>query len=252
MINNDIQKYTERCMLFYFFDSIPLLRNAEKNRVVQDFIDIRDIDKELADKMVLCARDINNGYGERRVGRILLQTLATLDPTKVIRNLSTFVEIGRWDDLFILEGTPCEDAMWKFIKKQIKQDLDDMKDGKNISYLFKWMPSINTSSKEKVRLAKKICTLFGYTEREYRKMLSKGREYLRIVERKMSANQWDDIIFEVVPVAAKRQYHKSFKRHCSSFDYEQKECPIQTVDVNQVEQSQYELMIEKLNSYEYK
>lgn len=150
--------------------------------------------------------------GERRIGRLLLKELARLNPEKVTRNLNKIVECGRWDDLFIFEDTPVEDSMWEFIETRFRADVKNMKENKPITLLTKWMPSINTSSNETKRLAKKFCKKFGVTPRTYRKALSSMRKYIDIVEKKMSAGQWDEINFEGVPSVAMSRYIPTFNK----------------------------------------
>mgnify|MGYP000071549739 CR=1 FL=1 len=44
----------------------------------------------------------------------------------------------------------------KFIKEQLEQDIDLMAEGKNISLLAKWLPSVNASNKATKYNARKI------------------------------------------------------------------------------------------------
>ena len=79
--------------------------------------------------------------------------------------------------------------------------------------LFKWLKSENCSSIESKKIAKKTREYLKLTPREYRKMLSWGREALNIVERKMSANQWKLIDYEKVPAKAAMNYSDAFYKH---------------------------------------
>lgn len=198
-----------------FFAVVGGMRKRPEKDIVDMFLAARQEDKELADKIVLYSRDIRGaGLGERRIGKILLRALATVDTPKVIRNFDTFVSLGRFDDLYVLEGTPAETAMWNYIRETFLNDLKAMKEGKPISLAAKWMKSINTSSKESKRIARKFCTIAGVTERTYRKTLAALRKYSNVVEVKMSANEWDTINFEAVPSVAMKRYAKAFDRHC--------------------------------------
>ena len=105
-----------------FFAAIGGMRQRDEKDIIDLYTLAREEDKELADKVILYARDIRGGLGERRIGKILLRTLANIDPRKVERNFQTFVDIGRWDDLYALVGTPCEAAMWKFLGKRFFED----------------------------------------------------------------------------------------------------------------------------------
>lgn len=201
--------------LLDFFAVVGGMRKRDEADIVKMYHAARNEDKELADKIVLYARDVRGvGLGERRIGRILLKALAYADHAKVERNFQTFVMNGRFDDLYALEGTPAETAMWQFMKDTLLKDAKAMKEGKPISLAAKWMKSINTSSTESKRLARKFCTIAGLSEKTYRKTLAALRKYTNVVEVKMSANQWETINFEAVPSLAMKRYSTAFGKHC--------------------------------------
>lgn len=201
--------------LLDFFAVVGGMRKRDEADIVQMYHAARKEDKELADKIVLYSRDVRGvGLGERRIGKILLKALAYIDHAKVERNFQTFVENGRFDDLYVLEGTPAETAMWQFMKDTLLKDAAAMKAGKPITLAAKWMKSINTSSAESKRLARKFCTIAGLSERTYRKTLAALRKYSNVVEVKMSSNQWETINFEAVPSLAMKRYSAAFGKHC--------------------------------------
>ena len=80
------------------------------------------------------------------------------------------------------------------------------------SLIYKWLKSENASSKETKRLAQKTIKAFGISPRNYRKLLSWGREQSKIVERLMSQNRWDEIDFSHLPSRAGLIYRKAFER----------------------------------------
>ena len=145
------------------FGRIGGMRSASEYELINAYNTARRENKELADNMILYTRNIREGgIGERRIARILLKELVKLDPAKVSRNLDTIVSAGRWDDLFIFMGTPIEEDVINFIRKQFMADITAMKDkSKSISLLAKWMPSVNTSSAETRKLARKFVKAFG-------------------------------------------------------------------------------------------
>ena len=69
----------------------------------------------------------------------------------------------------------------------------------NTELIFKWLKSENASSTETKKLARKTREAFNITAREYRKLLSYGREKTKVLERLMSANEWDKIDFSKIP-----------------------------------------------------
>lgn len=203
--------------LLNLFSTIGGLRNVSDATIIDMFKKSRDEDKELADNLVLYSRNIrNNGCGERRVGRILLKELAALDPQKIIRNFQTIVDNGRWDDLFCLFDTSCEDKMMVFYLKQIVDDIAHLQKKEPVSLAAKWMPSINTSSKKTREMAKKFCRFADISEKDYRKTLSALRSYLKITERLMSDREWSKIDFEAVPSNAMNRYSMAFARNCGN------------------------------------
>ena len=82
----------------------------------------------------------------------------------------------------------------------------------NTGLIFKWLKSENTSSTETKKLAKKTREAFNMTAREYRKLLSYGREKTKVLERLMSANEWDKIDFSKIPSRAGVIYRNAFAR----------------------------------------
>ena len=82
----------------------------------------------------------------------------------------------------------------------------------NTGLIFKWLKSENASSTETKKLAKKTREAFNMTAREYRKLLSYGREKTKVLECLMSANEWDKIDFSKIPSKAGLIYRNAFAR----------------------------------------
>lgn len=212
--NGAVVKSTTGSALLNLFARVGGLRQAAESEITRLYLDARNEDKELADNLILYTRNIREGgIGERRIARILLKTIALKDPAKVRRNLDTIVSAGRWDDLFVFESTSIENDVLAFMKEQFRKDILDMGKGESISLLAKWLPSVNTSSKETRRLARKIYTYFGLSERTYRKTLSALRKYLDVVEKKMSARDFISIDYQAVPSVAMTRYRSAFGKH---------------------------------------
>ena len=201
--------------LLNLFSVLGALRSRPTD-VIDKFIDVYNEDADLATKMAFYGRDVRGGLGERAVGRIMLNVLALKNPAVVSANLKNIVEFGRWDDLFVLFGTLCEDDMLSLVRTQLADDVDAMLNNENISLLAKWMPSINASSKNTVALANRLAKALDLTSKQYRKTLSALRKYIDVTEVKMSANKWTDIDYKAVPSNAMSNYGSAFTRH----DYE--------------------------------
>lgn len=80
------------------------------------------------------------------------------------------------------------------------------------SLIFKWLASENASSEKTKELARAIRKSLGLTSKQYRKLLSWGRERINVLERLMSSNQWDKISFDRIPSRAGLIYKNAFAR----------------------------------------
>jgi len=108
----------------------------------------------------------------------------------VFDHILSYVPVyGRWDDIVEYVSDP---KVVSVIREQLNLDLGS-EDG--VSLLAKWMPSINTSSKETVSLAHRWVKALGWTPVQYRKNLSTLRGKIKLVETLMSQNQWDTISY---------------------------------------------------------
>jgi hypothetical protein len=91
--------------------------------------------------------------------------------------------------------------------------LKNMEGKQPISLCAKWLKSINTSSKKSVELGKLTAHQLGFSEKRYRKLLSELRAYIKVTERYMSSNNWDEIVYSQVPSRAMKNYRKAFGKH---------------------------------------
>ncbi len=194
------------------FATIGALRGNSDEEVVARFICAYTEDADIAMKILFFARDIRGGLGERRVFRTIFYWIAKNQPGSVKKNIEFVAEYGRYDDLLILLGTPCEKEMLAYIRKQFEADVDSMKEGKNVSLLAKWLPSVNASSHHTVRQARKIAGALGLTDAEYRKKLTAMRAKIRIIENNLRER---DYTFDYAkqPSRAMFKYRKAFLRN---------------------------------------
>lgn len=199
--------------LLDLFGTIGALRPRTETEIAQKFATAFTEDKRLATRMMFYCGNVRGGLGERRTFRVCLKWMAITHPEIVIKNMALIPLFNRWDSLFVLVGTSCEKHMWGFIEECIKEDLMNFKAGKSISLLAKWMPSENASSVETKRLARRAIHQLRMSSRSYRKMLSALRKYLDITERKMSAQDWNEIKYSAVPSYAMKNYSEAFKKH---------------------------------------
>ena len=195
------------------FGTIGSLRGAEESRITRLFADAYNEDALCTTKIVFYARDVREGLGERQTFRTLLKYMAKYHPESLKKNIDLIGVYGRYDDLYALVDTPLESEMWKAMKIQFYEDLDNMDKGKTVSLLGKWMKSVGTSSKESKALGIKTAQMLGYAIPAYRKTLSTLRRYIKVVEGYMSAGEWDKIEFSEVPSRAMMIYRNAFMKH---------------------------------------
>lgn len=188
---------------------VPSYRGAEENTVLGDWLKAFAEDPTLALKWMFYAGDIRQGLGERRLFKILVKNVLPK-----YKHLIKFIpEYSRWDIVTELIGTEAEAEAVSLIRSQLDADKKAMSENKPISLLGKWLPSVNTSSKETVAKAHKLCSALGMHPAQYRKMLSKLRAYSNVIEVKICANKWNEINYEAVPSKANLKYKDSFLKH---------------------------------------
>lgn len=206
------------------------LRNATNEQICKLFVKAYYEDKLTALKWLFYLRDVRGGLGERRSFRVIFEYLA-YNETEIAKRLIDLVpEYGRWDDLFILINTPLEQIMLQHCYVQFINDIDNVSKGKSISLLAKYLPSpyyakykkkaIKYNSEElykkyeqKKNFCSKFMTEFHLNRKSYAKTLSRLREYLNVVEKQMSANEWDKINYSIVPSKANLIYDQAFITH---------------------------------------
>lgn len=212
--NGGKQFATTNSSLLDLFATIGAMRDKTDAYITLAFQNAFEENPLLATRMVFYARNIRDGgLGERRVFRVILKWFAQTHPDIVIKNLWAITEFGRWDDLFALRGTALENQMLSAIAKQLNQDIINEANGKEISLLAKWLPSVNASSKDTVSFAKWLIKRFGMREKTYRKMLARLRAKIDVLEVKMSAKEWQKIKYDEVPSLAMSKHIQAFYRN---------------------------------------
>lgn len=184
-------------------------RNRSDDEIIKDFFIAFNYDKVKAMRWLFYVRDVREGLGERRLFRVIIKYLCSEYSGMIKDLLPLFSEYGRWDDIF--EVIPyLRDYALDILKCQLVEDLENYSEGKPISLLAKWMPSQKSKRKD---IAVMFCNYAKISPKEYRKMLSKLRSYIDVVEVKMSRREWDKIDYSTVPSRANLIYNKAFIRH---------------------------------------
>lgn len=199
-------------------------RNKKVECIHQLFQNAYLYDKTLALKCLFYLRDIREGQGERRIFREAMKWLAEHDPQKAKELLPFIPEYGRFDDLFVFFNTPIEKDLLEFLSYLFRSACM-MVEGEEVilpnpinqykqflPLIFKWLPSIDTSSETPREQARKLANYLSLSPKKYRQILSYARNYLKIVERLMSDNRWNEIDFDKLPAKAALLYSSTFAR----------------------------------------
>jgi len=160
----------------------------------KQFVTALKQDETLALRLLMWARDVRGGAGERDVVRTILLSLEKNYPEALDRVLPHLAEFGRWDDMLIFKT--------KEVKAKAFTIIGDALRARN-GLAAKWMPRQGP-------LAAEIRTFFGMSPKFYRKSLV---NLTKVVEQNMCANDWSDINYSHVPSLAAARYQKAFKKH---------------------------------------
>lgn len=191
------------------FATIGAVRHATDGEIIDRFIRAFAEDRDAAMKILFFARDVRGGLGERRVFRVIAKWLADNEPASLRKNIALFSEYGRYDDLVALVGTVCEDDAIDIIRDQLRKDVETQSD---VSLLAKWLPSVNASNAETVRLGKHIAKRLGMTDAQYRKVLSELRKKIRIIENNLRERDYT-FDYSKQPSRAMFKYRNAFLRN---------------------------------------
>lgn len=168
-------------------------------------------------KWMFFIRDIREGLGERDSFVKLYLEYWKQYPEDALRVLGLVPEYGRWKDLFDMlvfvdDDSSLAEGIYGIVIDQLKKDILDKVDGRPISLLAKWMPSVNSTPKAR-RVATRLCKRMGITFTDYRKTLSELRKYLDVTEVKTCSNEWGEIDYNKVSSNANARYNDAFARH---------------------------------------
>ena len=194
------------------FATIGAIRRESDEEIIARFMRAFAEDKDIAMKLLFFARDIRGGLGERKVFRVCLKWLSYNAPEVVRKNLSYISEYGRFDDLLVLFDTPIEKDMLDLIRYQLGNDIDAMNNNEEVSLLGKWLPSVNASNANTIKAAKKIARFLQMDDKGYRKMLTKLRAYICIIENNLREKDYT-FDYEKQPSKAMFKYRGAFARN---------------------------------------
>lgn len=195
---------------------VPSFRNGVPEEDRMKFRAAMARNLRYAVKWLFFVRDAREGLGERRAFTDLFTEFFRYDSGSATKVISLIAEYGRWKDIFdiVLGSNDCvlRKECFDTVKNQLSVDAKNFAEGKSVSLLAKWAPSINASDMTR-RLALELRDHLGLSSREYRKMLSNLRAQIGVVERMTCANKWGEINYEHVPSKANLRYKDAFLKH---------------------------------------
>jgi hypothetical protein len=153
-------------------------------------------DREVTLRMTQWVRDARGGAGERAMFRSFLQYIEKFHFADLDAFLAKVPELGRWDDLLVLQTAEGRAKAFALIADGLKE-----KNG----LCAKWMPR---KGKDAVELRHAL----GMSPKQYRKTLV---TLTNVVETAMCAKNWDSINFEHVPSVAMARYQRAFGKNAA-------------------------------------
>jgi len=194
------------------FSTIGALRDAADAEAIARFDRAWAENPDLAVKTLFFARDIRGGLGERKVFRTVLRHMADVNPQALQKNLWAVPEFGRWDDLLALLDSPMRQDAIVCIKDQLDADVKALEGDGAVSLLGKWLPSVNAHNAGTVRHGKLLAKALGMTEAGYRRLLTKLRARIAIIENNLRERDYS-FDYEKQPSRAMMKYRKAFLRN---------------------------------------
>lgn len=164
------------------------------NNLNVQFVKALKEDSTTALRLLMWARDVRGGAGERQIVRDILVHLEKNYPKDLDRVFKYISEFGRWDDMLVFETKQFKDKAYGMIGDALK-NLDGL--------CAKWMP-------RKGNVANELRAFLGMSPKQYRKTLV---NLTKVVEQKMCANDWTTINYSHVPSVAASRYQKAFNKH---------------------------------------
>lgn len=189
-------------------------KNADFSGLSGRFLRAYRNNRNLTLKWMFFIRDPRGGLGIRNFFRFGLGLIAKVDPDTANRIIPLIPEYGRWDDMWeLLSNRSTVDTVVDTVANQLMVDTMSAYKGGSVSYVAKWMPSINASSAETRKNARILQKGLRLSEKEYRKRVVALRSCINIVERQMSEGKWSEINYNTVSRRANVLYNRSFLNH---------------------------------------
>lgn len=194
------------------------MRFASDEDIVRYFNSAFKEDATLAMKNLFYIRDVKQGMGERNFFDVVIKHLATHE-TDIFKKVVKLIPFyGSWADVRKIIGSEDltdEQVMptVKLMHKALVEDLARLDSGEPITLVAKWAPSVGSKNKVHKLALRRLLSFTGMKEKVYRKMISRMREQLSLVEHKLTEKKTDKIDYSQVPSQAFKKYTKAFFRN---------------------------------------
>lgn len=195
-------------------DIMPM-RNYTPEQLMDKFAGVYAANPKDAVKCLFQIGDIREGKGERRTFNICMDYLAEAHP-EILKSLMPLIpEYTRWDylsRLMLSKNKNVAEKAKEIVVKQLNDDIEAEKNGKSVSLLAKWLPSIQSKDKAERKIAFKLEAAMGFDHKAYRKMLSTLRGKLNVVEKYMSEKRMDEVNMEALTSHQNLKYRDAFQK----------------------------------------
>lgn len=181
-------------------------------------IEARDEDFLLYSKLIAYARDVRQGGGDKRLGRLgFVDIFDNININKIPFLVTLISEYGSYKDVVLLLLAPVRNKDKKRVLAQHLNNILDSDDtNEQVSLLAKYMPTETTKDEDMKFAYREFMKYVDITPKEYRKRNTRIRKKLDIVETKLTEKRYEDIDYSRVPSQANLKYRDAFFRN----DYE--------------------------------
>ncbi|GEM_PF-116275 len=171
-------------------------------------------------KLVFQTGDVRGGKGERHAFNACMDWLVANHPHIANELLELIPEYTRWDHLVRLclsDNKMVSEHATQIVVSQFCADLKAVSAASEgstvkISLLAKWMPSLQTKKEVDRCLVRHLLRRLSMQEREYRKALSMLRSHLNVIERALSAKDYEAVDMEKMSSKQQLRYSSLLRR----------------------------------------
>ena len=178
-------------------------------------IEARDEDFLLYSKLIAYTRDVRQGGGDKRLGRLgFVDIFDNININKIPFLVTLISEYGSYKDVVLLLLAPVRNKDKKRVLAQHLNNILDSDDtNEQVSLLAKYMPTETTKDEDMKFAYREFMKYVDITPKEYRKRNTRIRKKLDIVETKLTEKRYEDIDYSHVPSQANLKYREAFFRN---------------------------------------